>query len=600
MPFKSSIHKIFVLIILCCFFGLGAHAQKYVLQYHFTGKDTTATNDLSFLKKQFDARTAATNYINKIKEIMTARGFAAASIDSVRYDSSRAQVWLYPGARYHWTLNLDSIPGAVLQSLSISRRTFTGRDLEFKQLKGLEGRILNYYENTGHPFARVYAESQVTGDSIHTILKADPRVLYHIDSIRILGSAKLKSSFLQRYLNIFNGDIYNRQKLSKVTRLIDNLPYVEQQQPWDLMMLGTGATLNLYLAPKKSSEINALVGFLPSNTVTGKTKITADVRLNLKNSLSGGETILLNWQQLEAQTPRLDLGFNQPFLFNTPYGIDLSFGLLKQDSSYLQLNARFGLEYMWSANQTARIFYQVHNNYLMQGGVDTNAVRFSKRLPPYMDVRSASGGLSYHFQNLNYLFNPRKGFDITATASAGLRKVQQNADIIKLKDPYDPAFDYASLYDSIQPSTYLISAQLTAAHYNTIGRNSVLKIGLQSGWIESPQIFQNELFRIGGYKILRGFDEESIYADRYAVLTGEYRLLTGTNSFLFGFTDAALTHSVSASTAFRNSFFSAGLGMELETGFGLLNISYAIGKRNDVEFDIRNASKIHFGYINYF
>jgi hypothetical protein len=37
-----------------------------------------------------------------------------------------------------------------------------------------------------------------------------------------------------------------------------------------------------------------------------------------------------------------------------------------------------------------------------------------------------------------------------------------------------------------------------------------------------------------------------------------------------------------------------------ETKFGLLNLSYAIGKRNDIKFNIREASKIHFGYINYF
>ena len=49
-----------------------------------------------------------------------------------------------------------------------------------------------------------------------------------------------------------------------------------------------------------------------------------------------------------------------------------------------------------------------------------------------------------------------------------------------------------------------------------------------------------------------------------------------------------------------NSFIATGLGMALETKLGLLNVSYAIGKRNDVKFNIRDASKIHFGYVNYF
>jgi len=50
----------------------------------------------------------------------------------------------------------------------------------------------------------------------------------------------------------------------------------------------------------------------------------------------------------------------------------------------------------------------------------------------------------------------------------------------------------------------------------------------------------------------------------------------------------------------NNTFISTGLGMALETKLGLLNISYAIGKRDEVKFNIREASKIHFGYVNYF
>jgi outer membrane protein assembly factor BamA len=100
--------------------------------------------------------------------------------------------------------------------------------------------------------------------------------------------------------------------------------------------------------------------------------------------------------------------------------------------------------------------------------------------------------------------------------------------------------------------------------------------------------------------LLRGFDEESIFANKYAVFTGEYRYLTGTNSYFFGFSDVGFTRTKSTVSDYSNSFISGGIGLELETKFGLLNLSYAVGKRNDVKFDLRNSSKIHFGYINYF
>ena len=80
-----------------------------------------------------------------------------------------------------------------------------------------------------------------------------------------------------------------------------------------------------------------------------------------------------------------------------------------------------------------------------------------------------------------------------------------------------------------------------AAHYIPLGKSSTLKTAAHFGWYQSPQTFQNELFRIGGYKLLRGFDEESIYANQYAVFTAEYRYLVGINSYFFGFSDVGFT-----------------------------------------------------------
>ena len=116
----------------------------------------------------------------------------------------------------------------------------------------------------------------------------------------------------------------------------------------------------------------------------------------------------------------------------------------------------------------------------------------------------------------------------------------------------------------------------------------------------SPSTFRNELFQIGGYKLLRGFSEESIYATQYAVVSAEYRYLLALNSYMFGFADAGWVKNKYQSVNLNNNFIGAGIGLAFETKFGLLNISYAAGKRNDVKLNLREASKIHFGYVNYF
>ena len=595
-------HLIKLILLIFSLISVDAFSQKkYPVQFVAPGKDTIENFEALSLKNIFDSRMDAENYINTLPKNLLTKGYVAASVDSVLLDSLSGKIVLFTGPKYQWThINTDSVEPNVLQQagwMNIKQQ----KGVDPVRLSFLKEQILNHYENTGYPFAEVSLQNvTITGDELWGKLVVNKGTLYHIDSIRVFGNIKIKNKFLQHYLGIYNGEVYNLRKLNQINKLIKELSFIEESQSWDVTMLGSGAVLNLYLAPKKSSQVNVLVGFLPGNNITGKTQLTADVHLDLQNSLGAGENILLTWQQLQPQSPQLKLGYSHPFIFNSKFGIDLSFDLLKRDSAFLQLNAVAGIQYLVSANQWLKVFYQNEKSYLLNGGVDTLQVIATKQLPQNIDVSSASLGIGYYFINTDYRFNPRRGNEISITAAAGIRKVTTNNDIINLKDPQNPAFDFRSLYDDVDPESYRFKITGTAARYFSLGQNSVLKGALNGGVLQSPQTFQNELFRIGGYDLLRGFDEESIYADRYAVFTAEYRYLLGINSYFFGFSDLGLTHTSFNKIAYSNTFISGGLGLEFETKFGLLNLSYAIGKRNDVDFNLRNSSKIHFGYINYF
>lgn len=604
-PASLKYLSIFSTLFLLMMFILSTKSfcqKKYTVSYTFSNKDTSNIFHVTDLKAEFDSKENARKYIIALPQTLFNKGFAAASVDSVFFDSTHARISVYLGNRYQWAeISTDSIDENVLSSTGWNKNSFTNKDLHFEQLKISQQKILAYYQNNGYPFAQVgLRKIEIKNNKIKGELFAAKGPLYHIDSIRVFGKIKIKNTFLQHYLGITKGSLYNNEKLQQVNKLIQELPFVQEQQNWDLTMLGSGASLNLYLAPKPNSEVNVLVGFAPANTITGKAQITADVHLNLKNSFGNGENILLNWQQLQAQSPRLNLAYSVPYIMNSNIGIDLSFDLLKKDSSYLQLTEMLGLQYVLSPNKTFKLFYENDQNFLLGGGIDTPQIILTRQLPPDIDVTSSNIGISYLFTNTNYLYNPRKGNELNITATAGIRKTTKNSDIINLKDPDDPGFDFNKLYDSIKPKTYRLKIIASAAHYFPAGKSSTIKAAIHTAILESPQNFQNELFRIGGYQLLRGFDEESIYANRYAVFTAEYRYLVGTNSYFFGFSDVGFTQTKFSQTDYSNSFLSAGAGLQFETKFGLLNLSYALGKRNDAKFDLRNSSRIHFGYINYF
>ena len=607
MPVKLIRCKILFPVLLCTGILLSAlncsaqdkKNQPYQLQIHLVDKDRSFNLQPLKLQTGFANKLSCSNYINGLTSLLSSKGYPTASVDSVFEKENATSIHLFLGKQYQWIkLTPDGIEKAAMDESRFKEKDYAGKLLNIQQLLALQERVLIYYEKNGYPFAEIFLDSiRLDDDKMEALLRANKGPLYRIDSIRVLGKAKISKKFLSHYLGIPNGSLYNKEKLEQVDKRMLELPYLQQVKPNDITMLGSGAILNLYLAPKRSSQINFLIGFLPSANATGKLQLTADVNLDLKNALKNGESILFKWQQLQPKSPRLNLGFQQPYIFNSNFGFDFYFDLFKKDSTFLQVNALAGLQYLLSANQSGKVFVQWQNSFLLGTGVDTNLVKATKKLPPNIDVTAINVGLDYEWNKTDYRLNPRTGNEIKITAAVGIKNIKKNNEILALKDP---AFNYASLYDSVKARSYQFRLKLAAAHFFPVGKQATVKMAVNGALFISPGTFRNELFQIGGYKLLRGFSEESIYATQYAVLTAEYRYRLALNSFVFGFVDAGLVKNKYQSVDLSNNFIGAGLGLAFETRFGLLNISYAAGKRNDVKFNIREASKIHFGYVNYF
>jgi len=550
----------------------------------------------------FKSKSACTEYIYGLPALMQAKGFVTASLDSIRYDSAGATVNLYAGNAYRWAhINTRQVEPGLLAAVAWNDKNFYGRPLDFTQFQHKQQGLLDYLENNGYPFAKIGLDSIVLkeNDEVSAVLKIDKGPLYKIDSIRVYGGANISNEFLQHYLNLPNGSIYRREKLEAISKKIIELPYVQEQQPWNLTMLGEGSVVNLYLKAKKSSQINALVGFLPSSDplLGSKLLVTGEATINLKNALGNGETIGVNWQQLQPQSPRLNLLYQQPYLFNSPFGLSTSFDLYKKDSSYININLQIGMQYTLSGTQSGTVFLRDMITNLLT--VDTLQVMASRMLPTGADINSLSLGLTYDLNTTDYRFNPRRGNEFQFMGAAGTKKIRKNPQIAKLTDPSDPGFSFNSLYDTVKLSSYQFQVKAAGAHYFPMSRTSTLKLGVNGAVFGSPVTYRNELYLIGGYKLLRGFDEESILAAQYAVGTVEYRYLIGLNSFLFSFVDGAWAKNKIPGYHLDNFFLGMGIGLAFETKAGIFNISYAVGKRDDANLNLRNA-KIHLGYVSFF
>ncbi|MEO7984270.1 MAG: POTRA domain-containing protein [Bacteroidota bacterium] len=566
--------------------------------------DSAAIVSKTGLQTSFSSRTSCTDYINKLSGYLQAKGYVTASVDSLRYDTASARIVLFLGELYLWAqLDAKSVEPSILDAIGWREKMFENKPIDFGQVQVWQERILNHLENSGYPFARVYLDSlQLDKDKVFALLKVNKGPLYKIDSIRVRGNTKITSRYLQRYLDIPNGSIYNKEKLLGINKKIRELSYVEEQKPADLTMLGTGSVLNMYLNQKKSSQVNILIGFLPNNNQLASKKLllTGEGNLNLKNALGAGETIGLNFQALQVESQRLNLIYQHPYLFNTPVGLDFLFDIFRKDSSFVNINLQLGAQYALNNNQSGKLFIQKIQTIVNEGGINGPLIIQTRRLPEVADVNAVSLGVDYDYNSTDYRLNPKKGNEFHIITSIGTKKLKKNNTIVDLKDPGDPGYNFDRLYDTVKLKTYQLRVRATAAKYFPLGnQRSTIKTAMNAGMFQSGNIFRNELFQLGGYKLLRGFDEESQYLSSFAIATAEYRYLVGQNSFFYVLADGGWGQDNGQKKHINYTYLGTGVGLAFETKAGIFNLAWAIGKRNDTQFNLRQ-SKIHFGFVNYF
>lgn len=592
------IRVIMVMLLSVLSFTLSA---QYKINYKIVDKDSATIKGNAGLLIDFKTKPDAEEYLQKLPVNLATKGFVTASVDSLKIDSLSAYVELFLGAQYRWTsLTLDSADAVFLRNAGLNLPGTSNKASGYNAVSNLQQKILDYYENNGYPFANIQLDSiHIEDDRISGKLKVDKGPLYKIDSIRNMGNAKISSNYLEHYLGFSPGTIFKKEKLQSISQRLQELTFVSEVKPWDLTMLGTGSILNLYLDNRKSSQVNVLIGLLPASTqlANNKMQVTGEANINLKNALGNGETIGLNWQNIQVKSPRLNILYQHPYLFKTPIGVNFNFDLFKKDSSFININFLVGAQYALSSRQSGSVFLQSMSSNLLT--VDTFRVKAFRQLPVQADISSVNLGVSYEVNSTDYRFNPRRGNELNLSFSAGTKSIKKNNVIVQLFDESDPTFDFNTLYDTIKLKSYQFRMKVSAAHYFPVTRASTIRTAINAGWFQSENIFRNEVFQIGGYKLLRGFDEESQFASQYAVLTAEYRYLLGRNSFFFGFVDGGYTKNASLKSSPAYNYIGTGLGMAFETKAGIFNLSWAVGKRSDSRFDFRQ-SKIHLGYVNYF
>lgn len=517
--------------------------------------------------------------LNKVYVSLVNEGYISASIDSIRNDSLAYIAYLTTGKKYKWiALSYQKKDVAIISKLGYNERFFTHKPFKYHELSRLMEKIITHYENNGYPFTTAKLDSlEFTAESVSAKLIVQKNVLVKLDSLITQGTANVKQKFLLRYLGIKNGMPYNEEAFAGVSRKIKQLPFVTEKSPPVLRLTDKQNKLYLFLDKKNASQFDGIVGILPSDK--GKTVFTGDVKIKLVSTIfKSGETFDINWRRLQTETQDLKAQIIYPYILGLPVGADYNIKIYKKDSAFIDINNAFGLHYYFSGLNYLKVFYKQRNANL----ISTAGLANATVLPDYADVITKSYGLAIVLEKMDYKFNPHKGYSVNLQGSVGNRQIRKNP---KIND---------AAYSSLALTTSQYQTEGVITGYINIVKNHVIKLSSQFGSVFGNTIYKNELYRIGGLRTLRGFDEESIYASSYIIPTIEYRFLFEKNSNIFLFAEGAWYENKSSTTFVTDTPMSIGAGINFETKAGIFNLSYGIGKQFNNSFDLR-IGKIHAG-----
>jgi outer membrane protein assembly factor BamA len=518
--------------------------------------------------------------LRQLQNEMFRKGYLSFSVDSISEYDKTWRVSVHTGNQLQWAqLGQGNVSGDILGSVKFRDKIFYNKDLNPRQMSSLFESILIHCENHGYPFARVGLDSvKITDNQISATLNLDKGPLVRIDSVNVIGTSKTKAVYFQNYLHIKPGDLYNEQNVQRADRLLNDLAFVNPFRPVEVVFGQKQTKMSLFLNERKASKFDGIIGIQPDE-LTGRVSVTGDIKLAVQNAFKQGEQIRLNWRRLQTATQDIRVGFNYPYLLNTPLAADLSFMLYRRDTSFVQVNGQLGVSYLFSGTNFIKVYFEP---------AQSNVI--SRSFTPSDGLANASVnmvGTEINLINLDYRLNPSRGYRFRISGAAGNRTIRKNPD-----------FDEA-IYEDINLSTVQWNGVLDAGVFIPLASRHTLLVATKGAILQSENMFINEVYRIGGMQTIRGFDEESVFASAYNIFTLEYRFLLEKNSNIFAFFDGAWYENNVQSSYVRDTPFGFGAGISFETGAGIFSLTYALGRQLNNPVQLRGG-KIHFGFINFF
>ncbi len=521
--------------------------------------------------------------------VLAANGYLEAALKGFEVKEKTLFIDFHRGAVYRLdSLVINGLGESEFQKGGYAKLNQKRPLLSLEDIKlRMEGN-LRAFQDHGYPFAR-FDSLQVSylerNDTIHSHIRYrfNAGKLTLIDSVHVEGDIREKESFVRGITGLYSGMVFDQTAVESAPRILNNSIYFKNVDPIEVEFIDEEtANLKITVEPRQSGKFDFLFGILPPRDESRKIEFTALADFQLVSPLfRAGEVLEFRYDKLVGSSQKLHVKYTQPYLFSSPMNVRVEVDLLKQDTSFLTRYFRLSSAYAFSPQLAVKVYLKSKTSSLISTKhYDTLSP------PPILDAKDQTYGIGFTFNNLDYRFNPRRGWDVLADFGIGRKRVINN-----------PTLD-DRIYEGLILRLPKREFEFSIDWYRSLAKRLVLRVGNRTYWLDQEQYFDNDLLQVGGSRTIRGFDENQFFTHFYSQFTVESRFLLEQNSYLFVFSDYAYLESRAGKNEVLRPW-GIGLGLTYETRAGMVSVTYAVGQVAEFPFQ-PSRGRIHLGLLNQF
>lgn len=421
---------------------------------------------------------------------------------------------------------------------------------------------LKYLEQKGFSLANLKLENFRKEDNA---LKADLKIQKSekriLNDIVIKGYPKFPESHKRNLMRLFANKTFNQDGLQKVYNELEEYRFVKQTQYPEILFTKDSTKIYVYMEKAKANRFDGFLGF--SNEEGGKVRFNGYLDILLHNILNSGEQLLIYWKNDGQEQTSFNIGLQVPYIFKSPLGLKAELNIFKRDSTFQNTNTSLDLGYFFNYNSRLYLGYQATESSDIQ---NTN----SSFISDYTNAFLTSKYEFTRFKSDDFLF-PEKTV-LNFTVGTGTR---------------DSKTDSQSQFFG----NLLIKQNFYLNEKNNIQLNS------QNYYLQSDTYIVNELYRFGGIKSIRGFNENSLQGNLLTSILTEYRYVLSPGLYVHSIIDYAYYQDKTTDT--NNTLLGLGFGFGLLTKNGFFNLIYANGSTGNQAIQLSN-SIVHISFKSNF